>query len=89
MHYRRRVPWASRAARHRRECAAVVHAWAEAFQRREVLGHRIAHVALETVAGMRGTDASHQPVARHLGDDGCCRDREHQRIAADHRNAIA
>src|SRR5882757_1895924 len=38
--------------RDRRKGAAVVHAGAEAFQRRKVLGHRITHVTLETVAGM-------------------------------------
>ena len=42
----------------------------EPGQRLEMLGHAVAHVALEAVAGMRKTKPRHQPVARHLGNDG-------------------
>ena len=55
----------------------------------EMLRHRIAHMALEAVAGMRGADLLHQPVARHLGDDRRRGDRRDQRVAADHGLAIA
>ena len=58
-------------------------------QRGEMLGHAVAHVALEAVAGMRQAEPRHQPVARHLGDDRGRRDRGHERVAADHRLAVA
>ena len=58
-------------------------------QRLEMLGHAIAHMALEAVAGMRGADLLHQPVARDLGDDRGRGDRRHERVAADHGLAIA
>gem|GEM_PF-6658163 len=54
-----------------------------------MLRHRIAHVALEPVARMRGAQAAHQAVARDLGNDRGRGDREHQRVAADHRAALA
>src|SRR5256885_948010 len=41
-----------------------MHAGAEPVERIEVLRHRIAHVALEAVAWMRGAEAAHQPVTR-------------------------
>ena len=58
-------------------------------KRREMLRHAIAHMALEAVARMRGADLRHQAVARHLGDDRGRGDRRDQRVAADHRLAIA
>ena len=61
----------------------------EPLQRREMLRHRIAHVALEAVAGMGGADLHHQPVAGDLGDDRGRRDRQHQRVARNHRLAVA
>ena len=61
----------------------------ERGERAEVLGHAVAHVALEAVARMGGADLHHQAVARHLGDDRGGRDREHQRVAAHHRLAVA
>ena len=61
----------------------------EPVQRREMLRHAVAHVALEAVARMRGAEPLHQPVARDLGDDRGRRDREHQRVAGDHRLAVA
>ena len=61
----------------------------QAGERREMLGHGIAHVALEAVAGMRQAEAPHQPVAGHLGDDRGRRHRQHQRVARHHRLAVA
>ena len=62
---------------------------AEPVQRLEMLRHAVAHVALEAVAGMRERQPHHQPVARDLGDDRGRRDRRHQRVAGDHRLAVA
>ena len=56
--------------RHRRKGSAVVDGGPEPRQRREMLRHAVAHVALEAVAGVREAEPRHQPVARHLGDDG-------------------
>ena len=63
--------------------------WARARRAPAMLGHAVAHVALEAVAGMRETEPRHQPVARDLGDDGGRRDRQDQRVARDHRRAFA
>ena len=54
-----------------------------------MLGHAVAHMALEAVAGMGEAEPHHQPVARDLGDDGSRGDRQHQRVARDHRLTIA
>ena len=54
-----------------------------------MLGHAVAHMALEAVAGMGGADLHHQAVAHHLGDDRCGGDGEHEGIPRDHRLAIA
>ena len=51
----------------------------EAGERREMLGHAVAHVPLEAVAGMRQAEPHHQPVAGDLGDD---RGRRHRRTSA-------
>ena len=59
----------------------MVDGGAEPGQRLEMLGHAVAHVALEAVAGMREAEPRHQPVARDLGDDRGRRDRGHQRVA--------
>ena len=61
----------------------------QAGERREMLRHGIAHMALEAVAGMRQAEATHQPVAGHLGDDRGRRHRQQQRVAGHHRLAIA
>ena len=54
-----------------------------------MFGHAIAHVPFEAIAGMGGPEAGHQPVARHLGDDRCRRDRGDEPVAADHGLAVA
>ena len=61
----------------------------EPRERREMLGHAVAHVALEAVAGMGQAQPPHQPVARHLGDDRGGGDRGDDGVAADHRLAVA
>ena len=68
--------------RDRRKGPAVVDGRPEPGQRREMLRHAIAHVALEAVAGMGSAEPHHQPVAGDLGDDRGGGDREHQRVAA-------
>ncbi len=75
--------------RDRRERAAVMDGGTEPVQCVEVLRHAVAHVALEAVARMREAHPHHQPVAGDLGDDRGRRDRRHQRIAGDHRLAVA
>jgi hypothetical protein len=75
--------------RHRRERAPVVDGRAESRQGGAMFGHAVALVLLEAVAGMRGAEARHQPVARDLGDDRRRRDRGDQPVAADHRLAVA
>ena len=62
---------------------------AEPVERGEMLGHAVAHMALETVAGMRGAETSHEPVARDFGDDRGGGNRSHKPVAADHRLAVA
>ena len=62
---------------------------AQLRERLEMLGHAIAHVALEAVAGMGQPEPRHQPVAGDLGDDRGRRDRGDEPVAADHRLAIA
>ena len=62
---------------------------AEPVERGEMLGHAVAHVALEPVTGIFGTEPHHEAVACHLGDDrgGC--DRGNQIVAVDDRLTIA
>jgi len=55
--------------RHRRKRPPVMNGRTEPIQGFEMLGHAVAHVAFEAVAGMGGAEALHQPVARNLGDD--------------------
>src|SRR5829696_10021197 len=74
---------------HRRERAAVMDGRAKPFQRREMLGHAVAHIALEAVTRMRQGQAAHQPIARHLGDDRSRCNRGDDSVAADNRLAIA
>ena len=61
----------------------------EFFQRLEMLRHAVAHMPLETVAGMCCAETYHQPVPRHLCDDRGRRDRHHQCVAGDHRLTVA
>src|SRR5207248_9896162 len=74
---------------HRCKAAAMMAGWTELRERLEMLGHAVAHVALEAVTGMGKAEPRHQPVARHLGDDRGRRDRGDEPVAADHRFAFA
>ena len=49
----------------------------------------ISHVLLEAVTGMVQREATHQPVARDLCDDGRRGNRQHDTVAANHGLAIA
>src|SRR5262245_11776122 len=54
-----------------------------------MLGHAVALVMLEAVAGIEQTQPRHEPVARDFGDDGGGSDRGHDGVAADHGLAVA
>src|SRR5262249_36066013 len=54
----------------RGEGAAVVDGGAEPRERLEMLGHAVALVMLEAVAGIEQAQPRHEPVARDFGDDG-------------------
>src|SRR5476649_386024 len=69
--------------------AAVMRGGPEPAERRKMLRHAIALVALEAVAGVHRADACHQPVARDLGDDRGCGNGEQERVAADDSAALA
>ena len=66
-----------------RERAPVQRRGAEAAQRVQMFGRRVAHVARESVAGMHALEARHDRVAVHLRDDRRRRDRAVARVAAD------
>ena len=74
---------------HRGKEAAVMHGRAEPVERLEMFRNRVALVALETVTRAILRQRAHQPVARHLGDDGGRRNRHHDPVAADHGGAFA
>src|SRR5262249_20735613 len=58
-------------------------------ERLEMLGHAVALVMLEAVAGIEQAQSRHEPVARDFGDDGGGGDRGHDGISADHSLAVA
>lgn len=58
---------------------------AERPERFKMLGHAVALVFREPVAGMRGVELAHQRVPRGLGEDRGGRDRQAFRVAADNR----
>src|SRR5262245_51127813 len=61
----------------------------EPRQRSEMLGHAVALVMLEAIAGIEEAQPGHQAVARDLGDDRGGGDRGDDGVAADHGLAIA
>src|SRR6516162_9301961 len=60
----------------------MVNRRAEPVQGFEMFRHAVAHMPLETIAGMGGAEAGHQPDTRDFGDDRCGGDRGDERIAA-------
>ena len=58
---------------------------AERPERFKMLGHAVALVFREPVAGMRGVELAHQRVPRGLGEDRGGRDRQALCIAPDDR----
>ena len=73
----------------RSKTPAVMAAGPELIQRHEVLLGAVALVGEPAVTGKFGMQCLHHAVARHLGDDGRCRDRHGTRIAVDERIAAA
>lgn len=61
-----------------------MHARAVHLQSLTVQAGAIAFMFLETVFGMRETELRHHAVARDFRDNGCCGNRSHDAVAADH-----
>ena len=61
----------------------------EPIERGKMLGHAVTHMPLEAVTWVRGTETSHQAIARHFGDNRRRRNGGDEAVAADHGLAVA
>ena len=69
----------------RRKTAAMMGCRTQNGQRKPVMGGGVAAVGFPAEPRVAIGEAHHQPIPRHLSNDGRCSDRKRRRIATDHQ----